>query len=240
MCSHYQAEKRRQFIEKRYGITLPPGWEPPRGGPHIYPTQLAPIICRPAERDSGDEAVAEFELVEAHFGLLPSFAKDIKYGLRTYNARSETVATLPSFKSTWAKALHCIVPCKAIYEPDWRSGVHVPTRFTAADGGTLAVAGIWQPWKSPEGQWIHSFAMLTINADDHRLMREYHRSDPKRSPDHQDKRMVVILPDDAIEAWLDAPVDRSMDFMRQFPAEQMMATPEPVQAKGKTGALQAI
>ena len=51
--------------------------------------------------------------------------------------------------------------------------------------------------------------------------------------------MVVILPDDAIEAWLDAPVDRSMDFMRQFPAERLVAMPEPTQAKGKTGALQA-
>ena len=109
MCSHYQAEKRREFIENRYGITLPPGWEPPRGGSHIYPTQVAPIIRRPAERDSGDEAVAEFEMVEVHFGLLLSFAKDIRHGLRTYNARSETVASLPSFKSTWAKARHCIV-----------------------------------------------------------------------------------------------------------------------------------
>ena len=81
--------------------------------------------------------------------------------------------------------------------------------------------------------------MVTINADDHRLMREYHRSDPKRSPDQQGKRMVVILPDNAIEAWLDAPVDRSMDFMRQFPAERLVVTPEPAQAKGKTGALQA-
>ena len=52
--------------------------------------------------------------------------------------------------------------------------------------------------------------------------------------DQQDKRMAVILPDDAIKAWLDAPVDRSMEFMRQFPAERLMATPEPVQANGKT------
>jgi hypothetical protein len=63
MCSHYQAEKRRKFIEQRYGITLPPEWEPPHGGSHIYPTQVAPIIRRPAERDSGD--------VLPHEGMLP-------------------------------------------------------------------------------------------------------------------------------------------------------------------------
>ena len=125
------------------------------------------------------------------------------------------------------------MPCEAIYEPDWRSGKHVPTRFTAADGGTLSVAGIWQAWKSPEGEWTNSFAMITVNADDHPLMREYHRSDPKRPPDQQDKRMMVILPDDAIEAWLDAPVERSFDFMRQFPAERLVVTPEPVVTAAK-------
>ena len=73
------------------GIKLPPKWEPPRGNSHIYPTQVAPIICRTAELNSGDEAVPEFEIVDAHFGLLPGFAKEIKYGLQTYNTHSETV-----------------------------------------------------------------------------------------------------------------------------------------------------
>ncbi len=161
MCSHYQAEKRRQQIETRFGITLPPNWEPPPGGLHIYPTQLAPIVRRPPEHDSGDEAVPDVEVIEAHFGLLPGFAKDIKYGTRSYNARVETVSKLASFKNAWAKGRHCIVPCEAFYEPDWRSGKHVPTRFSAADGGMLGVAGLWQPWKSPEtGEWANSFTMI--------------------------------------------------------------------------------
>ena len=65
MCSHYQAEKRRHFYEKRFGIKLPPDWEPPRGtgGLHVYPTQFAPIIHRPPERNSDDEAVPDFEVV---------------------------------------------------------------------------------------------------------------------------------------------------------------------------------
>lgn len=142
MCSRYQAEKRRHLIEKRFGIKLPPAWEPPPGDSHIYPTQFAPIIRQPPERDSGDEAVPEVEVVEARFGLLPGFAEEVKYGTRTYNARSERVASLASFKQAWTKARHCIVPCEAIYEPDWRTGTHIPTRFTAADGGTLGVAGL--------------------------------------------------------------------------------------------------
>ncbi|MBT2322917.1 hypothetical protein J7E62_11230 [Variovorax paradoxus] len=69
MCSHYQAEKRRKQLEKRFGITLPLDWEPPPGGLHVYPAQMAPFIRRPPERESGDEAAPNFELVEGRFGL---------------------------------------------------------------------------------------------------------------------------------------------------------------------------
>ncbi|MDM0037230.1 SOS response-associated peptidase family protein [Variovorax sp. J22P271] len=232
MCSHYQAEKRRKQIEKHFGIQLPPSWEPPPGALHIYPTQMAPFIRRPPERESGDEAVPDFELVEGHFGLLPGFAKEVKYGLKTYNARTETVRDLPSFKNAWAKPRHCIVPCEAIYEPDWRSGKFVPTRFTAANDETLGVAGLWSPWKNPESaEWELSFAMLTVNADAHPLFKLMHRPDPKRPPEQQDKRMVVILPQAQYGEWLDAPPERSMEFMRQFPAERLAMVAEPAPPK---------
>jgi putative SOS response-associated peptidase YedK len=229
MCSHYIAERRRAFFEKR-GYHLPLDWDSFPGTAHIYPTQFAPIIRRPPERDSGDEAVPEFEVIPARFGLLPGFAKEVKYGVRTYNARSETVATLASFKAAWSKARHCIVPCEAIYEPDWRTGKHVPTKFTAADEGTLGVAGLWQSWRSPEGDWVNSFTMLTINADSHPLMKHMHRPDPKRPVSHQDKRMVAILHESQYAEWLDAPVERSMAYLLPYPAERMLATPEPAPA----------
>lgn len=227
MCSHYISERRKAYYLKHFGITLPPDYEAPRGTTHVYPTQVAPIVRRPAERASGDDAVPDFEVVQARFGLLPGFAKEVKYGVRTYNARTETVATLASFKNAWAKGRHCIVPCEAIYEPDWRTGSHVPTRFTAANDETLGVAGIWSPWKAPTGEWVNSFAMLTINADEHPLMKHMHRPDPKRPPEMQDKRMVVVLPEAQYAEWLDAPAERAMDFMRQCSEERLVMTPEP-------------
>jgi putative SOS response-associated peptidase YedK len=229
MCSHYQAENSRKKLE-RMGFKVPPTWTPPPGGSHIYPTQPAPIIRRPPERESGDEAVPEAEVIAAHFGMLPGFAKELKYGLRTYNARAETVHELASFKNAWAKARHCIVPAEAIYEPDWRSGRFVPTRITRTDGETLGVAGLWQPWKSPSGEWLNSFTMLTINADAHPIFKELHRPDPKRPPELQDKRMVVILNEDSYQAWLDAPAERSREFLVQYPADRLTATAEPVAA----------
>jgi putative SOS response-associated peptidase YedK len=160
--------------------------------------------------------------------LLPGFAKELKFGVRTYNARSETVHELASFKNAWAKARHCVIPAEAIYEPDWRSGKFVPTRVTRTDGEALGVAGLWQSWKSPAGEWLNSFTMLTINADAHPIFKELHRPDPKRPPELQDKRMVVILNEDSYQAWLDAPTDRSREFLVQYPADRLTAVAEPV------------
>ena len=95
--SHYIAEKSRHQLA-RIGVQFTADWEPGSGSRHIDPTQWAPIVQRLPEHDSGDKAVPERELVLARFGLLPSFAKDEKYGLCTYNARSKTVATLASVK----------------------------------------------------------------------------------------------------------------------------------------------
>lgn len=226
MCSHYIAEKARQQLA-RFGVQLPLDWEPPRGGLHVYPTQWAPIIRRPTERDSGDEAVPALQVVAARFGLLPGFAKNEKYGLNTYNARSETVAQLVSFKSAWANARHCIIPAASIYEPDWRTKKHVPTRISRADGQPMGIAGLWQQWKSPAGEWINSFTMLTINADTHPIFKELHRPDLKRPPDKQDKRMVVILDEENYNAWLDAPAERSTGFLQPFAASQLSAVAEP-------------
>jgi putative SOS response-associated peptidase YedK len=226
MCSHYVAEKARQQLA-RFGVQLPADWEPGPGSRHIYPTQWAPIVRRPAAHESGDDALPDCEVVLARFGLLPGFAKDEKYGVRTYNARSETVATLASFRGPWAQGRHCIIPAACIYEPDWRSGQHVPTRIARADGNAMGIAGLWQPWKSPGGEWIQSFTMLTINADSHPVFNQLHRPDPKRAPDQQDKRMVVILPEAAYDAWLHAPAAQSMDFLRPYPAEKLLVTREP-------------
>jgi len=59
-------------------------------------------------------------------------------------------------------------------------------------------------------------------------MNQMHRPEPKRPPEMQDKRMVAILPAAQYAEWLDAPPHRSMDFLRPFPADLLVATPEPV------------
>jgi putative SOS response-associated peptidase YedK len=226
MCSHYQIERELEFMSRRFGITMSAEeWRHQRGD--IWPGYNALMIRRPREADVGDEAVPEREGVIGQFGLLPHWAKDTTFGRRTFNARSETAPTLPSFRDAWKRSQHCIIPADAIYEPDWRSGKAIPTRISRADGGPMGIAGLWSSWRPKAGgEWIESFTMLTINADDHPLMRNMHKPD-------DEKRMVVILPDDQYDAWLHAPASDSGWFLRQYPADQLVAEPRPVQKRAK-------
>jgi putative SOS response-associated peptidase YedK len=213
MCSHYQAIKDRERYQRAFGV-------PPPVHPYIedvWPAYASSFIRRPAHADAGDEAVPDREAVAGLFGLLPHWAKDQRLCRSTYNARSETVHEKPSFRDAWRRARHCIVPVEAIYEPDWRSGRAVPARIALASGEPMGLAGLWDWWRSPQGEEFHSFTMLTINADEHVFMREFHKPG-------EEKRMVVVLPPDRWDAWLQAPVAQSRDFLQPLPAEQLVQT----------------
>jgi putative SOS response-associated peptidase YedK len=222
MCNHFQAESRRQHLEAM-GVELSPTWRPP-GSTHIHQTDFASFIRRPFDRESGRQLAQGMDLSIGRFGMLPRIATDVIYikHQRSHIARTDTRMEKPAFKQAWLKPWHCIVPCHAIYAADWRSGEYVPMRFAAADHGTLGVAGLWCPWQDPVTQKReNTFAVLTINADDHPLFRLMQQADEER-------RMPVILPEATYGAWLDASPEESMAFMRQFPAEALVMTPDPL------------
>ena len=79
-------------------------------------------------------------------------------------------------------------------------------------GEPLGIAGIWSTWHNPSGEIINSFTMLTINADDHPLMENFHR--PK-----DEKRMVVILPPKYFDEWLSTGPEQSARFLIPYPAK---------------------
>lgn len=142
------------------------------------------------------------------FGLLPHWAKDTSFGRHTYNARSETVAEKPSFREAWRRGQRCIIPAEAIYEPQWQGGNAQSTAIARADGYPMGIAGLWSPWQDRL-----SFTMLTVNADDHAFMRDFHKP-------QDEKRMVVILPMGPYRDWLD-PTTEAQAFMLQYPAERL-------------------
>jgi putative SOS response-associated peptidase YedK len=208
MCSHYEGVRDAQVLRMVFQV------EPPAdlGKTDLWPGYPGLLIRRPREKDLGDDAVPDREALPGLFGLVPHWATDLKICSSTYNARSETVATKPSFREAWKRARHCIIPAQAIYEPDWRSGKAIPTRIERSDGRPMGIAGLWSAWKSPQGEWVHSYTMLTTNADTHPLMNQFHKPT-------DEKRMVVVLPESVYDEWLVATAERSEQFLAPFAAE---------------------
>lgn len=207
MCSNYDPVINTSKLKAYFNVGDPPAGLRPR----LWPGYVGPFIRKHENADVGDDAVPFRELHVGSFGMIPSWADD-KLARRTYNARSETVHEKPSFKDSWRKSQHCIIPAEGFFEPDWRTGKAIPTRIVRADGNPIGIAGLWTEWKRPTGEYVRSFTMLTINADDHPFMRNFHKPE-------DEKRMIVILHEVDYDAWLSASPDESRSFLRQFPAE---------------------
>jgi putative SOS response-associated peptidase YedK len=210
MCAHYHSVTDPTKLRQYFGVDAPSG----AVKSDVWPGYSSVFIRRHPHADVGDEAVPNREAVVGRFGLIPHWSKDDKISRHTYNARSETVMEKPSFRDAWRKAQHCIIPAAGIYEPDWRSGKAVATRIEGSDGHALGIAGLWSTWRGPTGEVISSFTMLTINADDHPLMRNFHRPE-------DEKRMVVILAPDCFDAWLSARPEQSARYLIPYPADRL-------------------
>jgi putative SOS response-associated peptidase YedK len=210
MCSHYDPVIDVNKLLNYFSVSD----IPPDLNPSLWPGYLGPFVRKHEHADVGDEAVPFRELMVGSFGMIPHWSKDAKIARQTYNARTETVHEKPSFRDAWRLSRHCIIPADAIFEPDWRSGKAIPTRIVRTDGKPMGIAGLWTGWKQPNGEILRSYTMLTVNADDHPFMRNYHKKD-------DEKRMVVILQDEEYDAWLSAQAEESRFFLRQYPAELM-------------------
>ena len=208
MCAHYHSVTHPTLLRQYFGVDVPTD----AAKSDVWPGYSSVFIRRRPHADVGDEAVPKREAVVGRFGLIPHWSKDDKISRHTYNARSETVMEKPSFRDAWRKSQHCIIPAAGIYEPDWRSGKAVATRIEGTDGEPLGIAGLWSAWRSLTGKVVSSFTMLTINAADHPLMRNFHRPE-------DEKRMVVILSPDYFDEWLSAEPEQSARFLIPYPAQ---------------------
>lgn len=153
------------------------------------------------------------ELALFRWGLVPSWAKDPSVGARMINARSETVAEKPSFR-TALRQRRCLIPADGFYEWQAAAGGKQPFHIRLADGGLFAMAGLYEHWKTPEGGWLHSCTILTTEANE--LMRPLH------------DRMPVILAPEQYDLWLDPGLRDAgplQALIAPYPAEQMVAGP---------------
>jgi len=173
-----------------------------------YPAGAAPFVS------SFDPSL----WLEGTFGLLPHWA-DPKLARQTYNARSETVATKPCYRTAWRQRQLAVIPVEAFYEPNYESGKAERWRIARDDGEPFGLAGIWERRQREDGASWWSFSMLTINADEHPLMRRFHKLG-------DEKRSVVILDDEDWDDWLSAKSEADIRSMLvPFRAELMVAVP---------------
>ena len=201
-----------------------------------YPGYDAPIVINimrragaagaaaDIERESESEANTKRECIPARFGLIPPniFAEDVKSFVRKYhtnNARSETVAERRSFRNAWKKQQVCLIPVSCFYEPNWETAKAVRWKIWLKDTKDFAIAGLWEQWKRGE-ESFHSFTMLTVNADDHAVMRHFHRHGEER-------RMPVILHPDDYDRWLRATPEEAFRMCQRYPAALMDSAPAP-------------
>ena len=162
------------------------------------------------------------ELCLASYGMVPR--RHIPAGVKpfdTMNARAESLGERRSFAPAWRRTQLCAVPMTCFYEPNYESGRAERYGIGMQDDAVFFVAGLWREWRETDGGVSASFTQITINADEHPLMRRFHKPD-------DEKRSLVVLPAEDVDAWLqcrDPELARS--FLRHYPAEAMKAWPAP-------------
>jgi putative SOS response-associated peptidase YedK len=147
-----------------------PRWNAP-------PTTDMPVVLSEAGRRT---------LTQMRWGLVPHWAKDIKAGRTTFNARAENIDTASFFRSSWRSGRRCLVVASIYYE--WRAHDRQPFAIGLANRGPMIFAGLWDCWIAPDKTELRSFAIVTTAANS--LLGRIH------------DRMPVLLPPADWPAWL--------------------------------------
>lgn len=158
MCGRYVLEPEIEDFYEQWELTSPPGFALSPSW-NIAPTSEVPILLERYD-DAGRRLR---ELHPARWGLLPRWAEDRSFSTQTFNARSETVLSKPSFSASIIRR-RCAVPASAYYEWNMRR----PYAIRRADGSPLLFAGIYEWWRDPEkagrgesAPWVLSCSILT-------------------------------------------------------------------------------
>jgi putative SOS response-associated peptidase YedK len=176
MCGRYVLSATGEQIAEHFALATV---TPVARRYNIAPTQQAPVvrIARGGER----------ELVLLRWGLVPFWAKDPAIGQRQINARAESLASRPAYRDAFRRR-RCLVPATGFYE--WKPGPRrkQPYLCRLPSGAVFAFAGLWESWRSPEGEVMQTFAIVTADASD--ALRALH------------DRMPVIVPESDYALWL--------------------------------------
>lgn len=166
----------------------------------VRPSQQIPVIVT-------DHA---FELMQ--WGLVPFWARDVKVGYKTINARSEGIENKPSFKRA-LRTQRCIIPASAFFEWQGSPGRKTKYRIARPDGEMFGLAGLYDIWKSPAGNELKTCTIITTTPN--AVLEPIHNRMP-----------VILLPNDE-EEWLNPDRTEPQDilpFLKPYPDELLEAS----------------
>jgi putative SOS response-associated peptidase YedK len=209
MCFTVNVNLIKEELESRYGATfLDPDKYRPSYYYHAYGLPEMPAICsgRPDR----------IQLLK--WGLIPYWVKnpesadDIRH--KTFNARSETIDSKPSFSHPF-RSKRCIIPVKGFFEWQHEGTKKIPWYIYRADDDIISFAGLWDEWiETRTGETVNTFSIVTTDANE--MMAVIHNSK---------KRMPVILDRSTEFKWIDLSISHTeaMDLLKPCPSEVLTA-----------------
>lgn len=213
MCSRYFLDADGNIIAYTFQV---PVHDRIRKRFNIAPTQEAPVIRRGREAPSGNLPAREAptagsengarEVAMLRWGLVPFWAKDPAIGGKLINARCETVAEKPAFRSAF-KRQRCVIPASGFFEWTGEPRHRVPHAITIEGRSLLAFAGLWESWKDAEGKPLETYTIITTPAN--RFMTGMH------------DRMPAILEHADIDTWMSGSPEDAWKLIKPHADEPM-------------------
>ncbi len=203
MCGRFSQTATPEIIAEQFGVNDSPLFQPRY---NIAPSQsIAAIRIEPDTTTR--------KLVMLRWGLIPSWAKDAKIGNQCINAKAETVAEKPSFRSAFKKR-RCLVVATGFYEWQVQGARKQPMWIGMRNKRPFAFAGLWEHWKPAVGEPIDTCTIITTEPND--LMAPIHN------------RMPVILAPTSYDQWLDPTfqkIETLNGLLRPYLSEELTAYP---------------
>lgn len=197
MCGRFAvAQTRFKRIEKKLKTTFTEVM--PRY--NIAPGQPVSVIYQVEE---------EYLMSDMKWGLVPSWSKEPTTAYSTFNAKLETAAEKPTYRSAF-RHRRCLIPATGFYEWHREEDHKQPYYFTLASGEEMALAGLWEQWKSPDGAMLNTCTII-VGAPNS-LVGKVHN------------RMATIVPENLYEDWLNP--KENIDYLiamltTPYPADKM-------------------
>jgi putative SOS response-associated peptidase YedK len=203
MCGRYSLKTPVEHLSEKFQF---PEVNPLKPRYNIAPSQVVAVVrLLPDDR--------ERKLAMLRWGLIPAWAKEPAKARQPINAKSETVAELPTFRVAFRKR-RCLIPADGFYEWKQEGGRKQPVYICMKDREPFAFAGLWERWEKPDQEPIDSCVLLT--------------TEPNEQLAQVHNRMPVILDPKDYDLWLDPDVqqpDKLLSLLRPYLSEPMTYFP---------------